>query len=164
MTSAMVYRRRPTPRPTGSIRLSHPPSDKRPPVEAPAPRGSPASGSFRRFLLVGGTCTAIQYTLLALLIDGLGWRPAMASGGSYAVAVLVNYELSRRWTFHGRAATLHSVLRFVGVSLLGLALNVALFEAALRLGAPHYLVAQVLATAVTTVLNYTLYRIWAFRH
>jgi putative flippase GtrA len=52
----------------------------------------------------------------------------------------------------------------VGVSLLGLALNVALFEAALRLGAPHYLVAQVLATAVTTVLNYTLYRIWAFRH
>jgi putative flippase GtrA len=78
--------------------------------------------------------------------------------------VLVNYELSRRWTFHGRAATLHSFLRFVGVSLLGLALNVALFEAALRLGAPHYLVAQVLATAVTTVLNYTLYRIWAFRH
>jgi putative flippase GtrA len=144
--------------------LSHAPSDEGPPAAAAGPRAGAATGSFRRFLLVGGTCTAIQYALLALLIDGLGWRPALASGASYAIAVLVNYELSRRWTFHGRAATLRSFLRFLGVSLLGLALNVALFEGALRLGAPHYLVAQAIATAVTMVLNYTLYRIWAFRH
>jgi putative flippase GtrA len=160
----MVYRRRPIPLPTGSTRLRDAPSDERPTDAASAPRGQAATGSFRRFLMVGGTCTAIQYALLALLIDGFGWRPALASGASYAVAVGVNYELSRRWTFHGRSASLRSFLRFVGVSGLGLALNVALFEGALRLGAPHYLIAQAVATGVTMGVNFTLYRIWAFRH
>ncbi len=123
-----------------------------------------ATGSFRRFLLVGGTCTALQYLLLALLIDGLGWRPVPASGAAYAAAVILNYELSRRWTFHGRPPGLRSLARFVAVSTLGLGVITLLFVTALRLGAPLYLVAQMLATAVTMVLNYTLYQVWAFRH
>jgi putative flippase GtrA len=124
----------------------------------------PSRGSLRRFLIVGGTCTAVQYLRLALLVDGAGWRPAIASGASYALAVLINYELTRRFTFHGRAASWREFGRFVAVQVLGLGLNVAIFEAVLRLGAPHYLLAQVAATAVVTLSNWTAYRLWAFRH
>ncbi|MCA3181891.1 MAG: GtrA family protein [Burkholderiaceae bacterium] len=124
----------------------------------------PSEGSFRRFLLVGGTCTALQYLLLALLVDQARWVPVLASGASYAVAVLLNYELTRRFTFHGRVASWREFGRFVAVQLVGLALNVAIFEAVLRLGAPHYLLAQAAATAVVTVSNWTAYRLWAFRH
>ena len=124
----------------------------------------PPEGSFRRFLVVGATCTAVQCLLLALLVEGARWVPALASAAAYAVAVLLNYELTRRFTFHGRAASWRVFGRFVAVQLVGLALNVAIFEAVLRLGVPHYLLAQVAATAVVTVSNWTAYRLWAFRH
>jgi putative flippase GtrA len=96
------------------------------------------------------------------LVDGLGTPPAAASGLAYAVAVLINYDLTRRWTFHGRAASWREFGRFVAASALGLALNVALFEAGLRLGLPHYLLAQAVATAVVTAVNFEVYRRWAF--
>lgn len=138
-------------------------SDRRHPDAAPNPRTVPANGSFARFLLVGGSCTAVQYLLLATLIDGFGWRPVAASGTAYAVAVVLNYELSRRWTFHGRPASWRSFLRFVAVSVAGLALNLLLFAGALHAGVPHYLIAQAIATVVTMGVNFTLYRMWAFR-
>ncbi len=132
------------------------------PLDA-AHRPGPARGSFRRFLLVGGTCTTFQYLLLALLVDGLGTWPVLATAVSYACAVVLNYELSRRFTFFGRDAALGSFLRFVTVSVIGLTLNTLIFATALRLGAPHYLVAQVIATGTVMLVNFTLYRLWAFR-
>lgn len=134
----------------------------RPPGVDGARAGGPAPASFRRFLAVGATCTAVQYALLAALVDGLGTVPALASGVSYAVAVVLNYELTRRFTFFGRAASWRGLGRFVAASTLGLALNVGLFELGLRLGVPHYLLAQALATGVVTVVNFGVYRHWAF--
>ena len=127
----------------------------------PAP-ARPAAASFPRFLAVGGTCTVVQYALLATLVDGLGTPPALASGAAYAVAVVLNYELTRRFTFFGRAASWRGFGRFVAASTLGLVLNVGLFEAGLRLGVPHYLLAQAIATGVVTGVNFAVYRHWAF--
>lgn len=138
------------------------PSDPRPPAR-PTAAAPAAEGSFRRFLAVGATCTVFQYALLAALVDGARWVPAIASAAAYAVAVLLNYELTRRFTFHGRAASWREFGRFVAVQVLALGLNVAIFEAVRRLGAPHYLLAQAVATAVVTISNWTAYRLWAFR-
>jgi putative flippase GtrA len=131
---------------------------------APAARGQPGKGSFGRFLAVGGTATAIQYALLALFVDGAGWRPALASACAYALAMLVNYEMTRRFTFRGRTGSWRLFGRFLTVQVAGLALNTAVFEAGLRLGLPHYLLAQLVATAVVTVVSWNAYRRWAFRH
>ena len=128
------------------------------------PAGGASQGSLRRFLVVGTACTAVQYALLALLVEGARWVPAAASAASYALAVLLNYELTRRFTFRGRPASWRSFGRFVAVQLAGLLLNVAVFEAGLRAGLPHYLLAQAVATAAVTVSNWTAYRLWAFRH
>ncbi len=123
-----------------------------------------SEASFARFLAVGGGCTGFQYALLATLVDGLGWRPALASAVSYAAAAALNYELTRRFTFRGRDASWRSFLRFAAVSGTALAANVGIFETALRLGAPHYLLAQAIATAIVTLGTWTAYRLWAFRH
>jgi putative flippase GtrA len=131
---------------------------------APAADGPSRKGSFGRFLAVGGTATVVQYALLALLVDGAGWVPALASACAYAVAMMLNYELTRRFTFHGRAGSWRLFGRFLTVQVAGLALNTAIFEAGLRLGLPHYLLAQLVATAVVTVVSWNAYRRWAFRH
>lgn len=122
----------------------------------------PARASFRRFLAVGGSVTAVQYALLAALIDGLRWWPVASSALAYAFAVVLNYELSRRFTFFGRPAAWGSFARFVVASALGGAVNVTVFWAALRAGAPHWLIAQALATGVAMGVNFTVYRHWAF--
>jgi putative flippase GtrA len=140
------------------------PTDGRRPGAAAAPRTGAARGSFSRFLAVGGTCTAVQYLLLALLVDGVGAAPTPASGVAYAASAALNYELSRRFTFFGRRASWRSVRRFALVSALGLALNLVTFALALQLGAPHYLLAQAIATGVVLGVSFTLYRVWAFRH
>ena len=130
---------------------------------APPEGGGARKGSFGRFLAVGGTCTAFQYGLLALLVDGARWWPALASACAYAAAMLLNYELTRRFTFHGRGSSWPLFGRFVAVQGAGLALNTAVFEAGLRLGLPHYLLAQLAATAVVTLVSWNAYRRWAFR-
>jgi putative flippase GtrA len=122
----------------------------------------PVAASFRRYLLVGSAVTIFQFLLLALQIDGFGWPAALSSGLAFSAAVALNYEFSRRYTFYGRPARLRSLLRFVLVSLFGLTLNVTVFSSALWLGAPHYLVAQVIATGAVMIVNFQLYRRWTF--
>jgi putative flippase GtrA len=48
------------------------------------------------------------------------------------------------------------------VAAVGLLVNAALMDAMLRSLALHYLVAQVVATGVVLVSNYTLNRLWTF--
>ncbi|MCX7231840.1 MAG: GtrA family protein [Burkholderiales bacterium] len=143
--------------------MDSPPRDGTPGSTFDAARAGPVRASFGRFVLVGGACTALHYLLLVLLVEGFGIRPAMAAGAGFAAGAVLNYELSRRYTFFGRRASLRSFGRFGVVALFGMVLNVSVFEALLRLGMPHYLLAQAVATAVVMVTNFTLYRRWAFR-
>jgi len=127
------------------------------------PRLSDLLGSSApRFLVVGATCTVFQYSLLVVFIEWFGLPKVFSSGATYALSTLLNYELSRRFTFRAGRATARSFVRFVTTSLIGLTLNTLLFRAALGFGVPHYLVAQVFATGTVMVVNYLLYRHWSF--
>jgi putative flippase GtrA len=126
-------------------------------------RRGPSKASFPRFIVVGGTCTVAQYALLALMIDGFGWWPTLSSAIAYSIAVSLNYELSRRFTFFGRPRSWREYGRFVAGSLLGLSVNTALFELGMRAGLPHYLIAQTVATAAAMGVNFFVYRHWTFR-
>ena len=159
----MVYRRRRPALGTWTDGLDSSPRDGTPDSTRAAAAAGPVRASFGRFVLVGGACTALHYLLLVLLVEGVGISPAPAAGAGFAAGAVLNYELSRRYTFFGRRASLRSFGRFVVVALFGMMLNVAVLETLLRLGVPHYLLAQVVATAVVMVTNFTLYRLWAFR-
>ena len=159
----MVYRRRRPAPGTWTDGLDSSPRDGIPGSTRAAPPTGPVRASFGRFVLVGAACTALHYVLLVLLVEGVGIRPALAAGAGFAAGAALNYELSRRYTFFGRRASLRSFGRFVPVALFGMVLNVSVLEALLRLGVPHYLPAQAMATAIVMVTNFTLYRLWAFR-
>ncbi|MEI7444494.1 MAG: GtrA family protein [Burkholderiales bacterium] len=169
----MVYRPggRPRGTPSRPFPLDPTPSDPSPgrpavpPTRGASPpaRGPAPKASVPRFLVVGSGCTVVQYTLLVAMIDGLNWLPVLSSAIAYAIAVTLNYELSRRYTFYGRPRSWREYRRFVTGSLATLALNTSLFEAGLRAGLPHYLVAQVIATGAATVASFLIYRYWTFR-
>lgn len=123
----------------------------------------PWTSQFRRFLLVGGLCTALQYVLLAAGVEWLGMSAVAASTLGFVASAAVNYLLNRRYTWASGEPHAQLLWRFVAVVAVGLALN-ALFMQLLH-GYLHwqYMLAQLLATAVNLMWNFCAHRNWTFR-
>lgn len=118
---------------------------------------------FLAFATVGAVATAVQYGILAVLVELAGWRPAAASALGFCVSVLVNYWLNFHLTFAGRAGHRQAALRFVGVAAVGLGINTTVMLLLAPVPAVHYLLAQVLATALALTWNFAASHLWAFR-
>lgn len=114
-----------------------------------------------RFALVGGTATLLQFLLLALFVELLHTAEVAASAASFALSAGFNYWLNYHFTFSSRKSHAQTLPRFVLVALLGLGVNTASFAALLTV--LHYLAAQVVATGVTLLCNFTLHQYWIYR-
>lgn len=121
-----------------------------------------SSRSFLRFLLVGGSATALHYLIMALLVGLLGFAPGTGSAAGYSLSTLYNYWANARFTFAGRHSHAHSLPRFLATALAGLGINQLVLLGLIHLGLPIAL-AQILATACVLVWNYFINALWAFR-
>lgn len=118
---------------------------------------------FLSFAMVGAIATAVQYAVLALLVELAGWRPAAASALGFCVSVGVNYGLNHRLTFGGRADHRQAAMRFALVAAVGLGINTGVMLSLAPVPRVHYLLAQVLATALALAWNFAASHLWAFR-
>ena len=120
-------------------------------------------GKFIGFAGTGAIATGIQYTILILLREVLGISPVYASAFGYAIAAVCNYLMKYHWVFasdeHHRVAG----SKYALVSLSGLTLNTLLMYLGTQVLGLYYLLAQVIATGIVLVWNFTLNGIWTFR-
>ncbi|MBN8432190.1 GtrA family protein [Microbulbifer salipaludis] len=114
-----------------------------------------------RFAAVGGVATAIQYTVLVLLVELFGVVAIAASALAYGLSALANYLLNYHFTFGGAVEHSRSLPKFVAVAVVGLAINTLCF--ALAATQLPYLAAQVVATLVTLAGNFLLHQYWVYR-
>lgn len=115
-----------------------------------------------RFGLVGLIATGTHMGVLVLCVEWLGWAPLPSSILGFIAAVLDSYFLNYYWTFktcHGHSRTF---LRYLAVTLIGLALNTAIMSALLNLLHWWYLWAQLAVLLVVPLSNYLLNRYWTF--
>jgi len=115
------------------------------------------------FAIVGAAATATHVCAALAAREVFLASPLIANFAGYLLAVGVSYLGNARLTF--RRAALHGprFLRFVVVSLLGLALTQGLtWLLVLRLGWPFWAGLAVVAVAVPA-LSFLLARAWAFR-
>jgi putative flippase GtrA len=122
------------------------------------------SKQFLRFVAVGGVATAIHYAILVLLVQLEIAAPVMASTIGFAVSAVFNYALNRVLTFRSRRRHVEAFPRFALAASTGLGLNAICVWLLLATGVIHYLVAQMVATGVTLVWNFTINRLWTFRN
>jgi dolichol-phosphate mannosyltransferase len=127
-------------------------------VDGLKPRpGWQAMNRFLQFCLVGASGVLVDMGLLALVL---------AKAIACEIAIVNNFLWNDHWTFRGVEPAQGRGARFLwfnGVSLAGLALNVALFAAQVRwLGMNLYL-ANAVAIIVVAGFNYTLSQQWAWR-
>lgn len=115
-----------------------------------------------RFVIVGGSATLLQFVLLLLLVEYGHLNKVLASALSFVLSAIYNYLMNYYFTFASEKSHVETAAKFVLVAALGLVINSSTFALFLMLG-PHYLIAQVGATAITMIVNFLLHKIWIYR-
>lgn len=123
--------------------------------------------AFKRFLqysLIGLGTFLFDLALLFFLTQTGGLSPVVAAGGSFLVAISINYVLSRRFVFVGTTRSHEAgypyFLIIAGVGLLFVTAGMHVLVE--RLGM-YYLLARVLIAALTGVWNYTMNLFFNFK-
>ncbi|MFZ5526153.1 MAG: GtrA family protein [Pseudomonadota bacterium] len=118
---------------------------------------------FLRFLLVGGVATLIHYAILFLLHQLLGVNGAVSTSVGFLVSAVFNFLASYHYTFKSSAAKGGAALRYAAVAGLGLLLNGLIFWGLTERLGLYYMVAQVIATGIVLVFNFSAGRAFTFK-
>ena len=117
-------------------------------------------GYWRRFIkfnLVGLTGVLVNEGLLVLLVSG-GVYYIYASAVAIEVSIISNFFLNDLWTFrdrrHGHAAM--RMLKFNGLMLVGLAVNLAILYLGTDFMSINYAVSNLVGIAVAFLVRYWL--------
>ena len=116
---------------------------------------------FLRYGSVGVVATSAHYLLLVCSVERAGWPAWIGSGVGAVLGAQLAYFGNRWFTFsHGGGLGL-SWIRFQAVALAGALLGMALVAGAVYAGL-HYLLAQLMATALILLLTFLVNRNWTF--
>jgi putative flippase GtrA len=118
---------------------------------------------FLRFCLVGVANTGVHMLIVLALAELLHWPPDWANVSAFICANLFSYAINSRWTFASMQGDRTRYLRFLAVSLTGLAISWASVRLAMLLHL-HYLIGVAGSVVLVAVSGYVLNRLFVFRH
>ncbi|PZO59632.1 MAG: GtrA family protein [Phormidesmis priestleyi] len=122
-----------------------------------------------RFLLVGSSTVLVDLAIYIVLLTWL--NPSTAKGISFICGTIYAYQANRLWTFSSGSGSLLQVVKFSAVYGFNLAVNVSLNAVVLsllaqltgRLGQLNTLIAFIIATGVSAVLNFLGMKFFVFK-
>jgi putative flippase GtrA len=118
---------------------------------------------FLKFGIVGVANTLLTFAVYTVLLKVFGVWYLAASGIGFAVGAVNGFLLNRRWTFREHSGDALTPVRWAIVQSCGLALNLGLVYLFVHDIGLDKLVGQIPATAIVTVLTFTVNRSWTFR-
>lgn len=116
-----------------------------------------------RFAAVGAVGTGAHYAVLVSLVEAAGMAPVAGSVAGFLVGALVNYTMNRRLVFRSDRAHAEALPRFLAVAGMGLCWNALLMYLFVDLAGVHYLIAQIVTTAILLGWHYVGHALWTFR-
>lgn len=116
-----------------------------------------------RFAIVGASGYVVNLLLYVLCVKALGIEYLLAESIAWIVAAANNFVWNRQWTFKAREGQAHvQAIRFLIVSLIALAFNLVVLRVLVEAGGMDKLVAEVIALAASTPLNFLGNKLWSF--
>ncbi len=125
----------------------------------------PASVRIFRFLLSGGTALGTDLMFLYFFTDVLGiWYLASAIA-AFILSFLVSFTLHKFWTFgdHSREGMHMQMGAYLLVAIVNLSLNTFLVYLFVEQSGLHYIIAQILASALIAVESFFVYQRFIFK-
>ncbi|NJE80131.1 GtrA family protein [Olsenella sp. SW781] len=122
-------------------------------------------GQFLKFGVVGVIAFVIDYAVLMLLSQVVGWDPVVSSAISFTLSVVFNYVASMRYVFTRREdlSREREFVIFVVLSIVGLGINSAIIWAGTQAfggGALAVTITKVVATVVVALWNFWSRKRW----
>ena len=103
-----------------------------------------------------------KHTLVALVEGGIASAlPASVVG--FIVGAVINYFLNYRFTFKSNKSHKEAMSKFFIVAAIGAMINTALMYVGLNLLQVYYLLAQIVATGIVLLWNFTANKLWTFK-
>ena len=118
---------------------------------------------FLLFAAVGGVTTAVQYAVLWIGVAVWQAPAALASAAGYALGVALSYLLNYLVTFRSSRAHAAAAPRYFAVFGIGWCINTGLMTLLVHQWGWNLWVAQVMATGIGLVWNFSGSRWWTFR-
>ncbi|TSC63498.1 MAG: hypothetical protein Athens041674_65, partial [Parcubacteria group bacterium Athens0416_74] len=113
-----------------------------------------------RFVISGGTATAVNLGTLFVLTHFFGVWYIYSSIAAFAVSFFVSFSLQKLWTFGDTALDKVHVqaTKFLAVILVALGINTMLIYAFVEYMHAHYLLGQLVSGLFIAVINYFSYK------
>jgi putative flippase GtrA len=116
-----------------------------------------------RFTAVGASGYVVNLAIFALCFHLLELDYRLAAVAAFVVALANNFWWNRHWTFdarHGHAG--HQAARFVAVSLVAFAVSLVILQGLVDGAGVAEVVAQAVAVAAVTPVNFLGNKLWTF--
>jgi len=133
------------------------------PTTTPQPRLPGHKRSFTMYVVSGFASVATHYAFAIFAVEVLGWRALLATSAGFMVGAITKYLMNYFLAFASDAPHLKAIPRFAVMLLILFAANGAIFWTLHEHYALHYMVAQVITTAVLVPVGYLVNRWWVFR-
>jgi len=118
-----------------------------------------------RFGVVGASGYAVNLAVFALCVHALGIDYKLASPIAYFIATTNNFWWNRHWTF-GQKRDAHpaeQAWKFYAVSLVSFGFNYVILVSLVRATGMEKVLAQAIANAAATPINFLGQKLWSFR-
>jgi putative flippase GtrA len=118
-----------------------------------------------RYIMAGGCTFLIDFSALFILTEFIGVYYLISAGLAFCLGLLASYIVSIFWIFSNRNMEnrWHEFGLFLGISLIGLALNIGFMWFFTEKIAFHYLLSKVVAAALVFVWNFSAKKRILFR-
>ena len=114
-----------------------------------------------RYLIVGGLSFLVDFGLLVLLHQFLGWPVSLATAVAFLSSLVFNFIVQRKFSFDAGHKTHVSMIRYALLVVANTVASVVIVEL-LTPTVLGYMGGKIISTAAMTVWNYFLYRHWIF--
>ncbi len=119
---------------------------------------------FLKYAVVGVLATVLDVAALFVFVDYYAFAVIIASAFSFLIANIASFILNKVWTFQVESKNYRKLyIKFLTVSLVGLALTVALMYLFSSLLGIWYVLAKLLTSAVVVVWNFLANKLWTFQ-
>ena len=109
-----------------------------------------------RYLIVGGIAFIVDFSILYLLVNFLGFNYLIAAAISFITGLIINYLLSISWVFNRSPESVlsSSFLIFLVTGLVGLGLNEILMFFFTHIIGLEYLYSKIIAVPIVLFWNF----------
>lgn len=121
--------------------------------------------TFVKYTLVATVGLVCDMTTLFLLVEFANTKVLLATAVAFMVAVLVNFNLHKRWTFHDHSHDLKKQFTsFFVISIFNFLLTLFFMFLLVDLAELWYISAKVITATLVLLFSYIMNRLWTFKN